>query len=57
MRPSIPSVIPAMAKVRRAQLKSLFMMRMTKIGIKSTLIKVRILGRFIAYIQVLSSEF
>jgi hypothetical protein len=46
-----------MAKVRRAQLKSLFIMRMTKIGIKSTLIKVRILGRFIAYIQVLSSEF
>jgi hypothetical protein len=47
MRPSKPSVIPAMAKVIRAHSKYLLMMKMTKRGIRRILIKVRILGRFI----------
>jgi hypothetical protein len=47
MRPSIPSVIPAIAKMKRAHSNNLLMMRRTKTGIKRTLIKVSIFGRFI----------
>jgi hypothetical protein len=42
----MPSVIPAMIKVIRAHPKFLLMMKMTKKGIIRTLVRVRILGRF-----------
>jgi hypothetical protein len=54
MRPSIPSVIPAIAKMARAHPKDLLMMRMTKSGIRRILRRVRILGRLI--FEIISSE-
>jgi hypothetical protein len=41
-------VIPAITKVIRAHPKCLLIMKMTKKGIIRTLVKVRILGRFMA---------
>jgi hypothetical protein len=48
MRPSMPSVIPAIANVTKAKPKCLLMIKIIKTGIRRTRVRVRILGRFMA---------